>query len=438
MKENQNIPFSPKKIPFFYGYIVLLVGTFGILLSVPGQTVGVSVFTDYLIEAMNLERFDLSLAYMIGTIISALFLTKAGKIYDKFGARKSTFIVSILMGLNLILLSQIDKLNVIMQKHIGYVSDYIVAFILMVIGFFSLRFLGQGCLTLFSRNMIQKWFDKRRGLANAVTSLALSYGFNAAPLFFSILIKHYDWNGSWNIMGIFILLILPIIVITFYRDNPFDCDLKPDGGTVKIKNKKIITTGEDLTLEQAQKTVLFWTYSLGLALNSLFGTALTFHIISIFSESGLSQSEAIGIFIPSAFISIAISFIGSWVADYIELKWHLITMMLGISIASIGLLLLTSSVGIYLVILGQGIAIGIFSILSSVVWPRFFGIKYLGQISGRNMSILVLASAIGPALFGFAKDKMGGYYFAEILCLSTAVIVLILAIFFGSPKITKE
>ena len=46
-----NFPFDPARLPFFYGTVVLVCGTLGVLVSAPGQTVGVSVFTDFLIQS---------------------------------------------------------------------------------------------------------------------------------------------------------------------------------------------------------------------------------------------------------------------------------------------------------------------------------------------------------------------------------------------------
>ncbi|MDJ0519659.1 MAG: hypothetical protein QNJ74_26485 [Trichodesmium sp. MO_231.B1] len=36
-----NYPFSPKNFPFFYGWIILIVCTIGVIMSTPGQTIGV-------------------------------------------------------------------------------------------------------------------------------------------------------------------------------------------------------------------------------------------------------------------------------------------------------------------------------------------------------------------------------------------------------------
>ena len=60
-------PFAVRNVPFFYGWVVMIAGTIGVLCSAPGQTVGVSVFTDHLMAATGLTRVQLSLTYLVGT-----------------------------------------------------------------------------------------------------------------------------------------------------------------------------------------------------------------------------------------------------------------------------------------------------------------------------------------------------------------------------------
>ena len=80
-------PFSPQKSPVFYGWVIWAFSTIGFLCSIPGQTMGMAVFTDTFIEVFGLSRTELSMAYLIGTIGSSIFLTAAGRWYDRFGAR---------------------------------------------------------------------------------------------------------------------------------------------------------------------------------------------------------------------------------------------------------------------------------------------------------------------------------------------------------------
>ena len=109
-----NFPIKPSKFPFFYGWVILFAGTVGILMSAPGQTMGVSVFTDYLIDAIDISRNNLSLAYMIGTVASSFILVWAGKMYDKYGARVVGVVISVCLGF--IYSKLIDILKVLEKK----------------------------------------------------------------------------------------------------------------------------------------------------------------------------------------------------------------------------------------------------------------------------------------------------------------------------------
>ena len=78
-------PFDIRRIPFFYGWVIWLLSTLGFLFSIPGQTMGMAVFTDQFIEVLGLSRTQLSLAYLFGTVGSSLFLTRAGRGEDSQG-----------------------------------------------------------------------------------------------------------------------------------------------------------------------------------------------------------------------------------------------------------------------------------------------------------------------------------------------------------------
>ncbi len=69
-------PFDVRKSPFFYGWVIWVLSTVGFLISVPGQTMGMAVFTDPFMAAFGLSRTELSTAYFFGTLGSSLFLTR--------------------------------------------------------------------------------------------------------------------------------------------------------------------------------------------------------------------------------------------------------------------------------------------------------------------------------------------------------------------------
>ena len=94
-------PFDIRRLPFYYGWVIWLFSTAGIIFSIPGQTMGMAVFTDHLIEALGLSRTQLSMAYLVGTVCSSLFLTTAGRWYDRLGGRVMVALASALLALML-------------------------------------------------------------------------------------------------------------------------------------------------------------------------------------------------------------------------------------------------------------------------------------------------------------------------------------------------
>lgn len=109
-KRFADMPFSPARFPVFYGWPILASGSLGLLMSVPGQTMGLSVFTDSLLEALGLTRSQLSAAYMFGTIGSACLLPWAGRLCDRFGTRSAAVVSSVWLAVVLVILSRSDLL----------------------------------------------------------------------------------------------------------------------------------------------------------------------------------------------------------------------------------------------------------------------------------------------------------------------------------------
>lgn len=69
---------------------------------------------------------------------------------DRHGLRLVTGLVAIGLALALILLSQVRGP------------------IMLGLGFFLIRCLGQGCLSMLSGHVIAMWFERRLGMAHAV------------------------------------------------------------------------------------------------------------------------------------------------------------------------------------------------------------------------------------------------------------------------------
>ena len=421
---------NPARSPVFYGYVILLAGTLGIWASVPGQTIGVSVFTEPVMEALGLSRNQFSNAYMISTICSSLVIGRAGVWFDRYGARYVAFFAALTLALALLLCSWSVYMSTFFKNLLNR-DTWLVPFTLMTLLFFLLRFAGQGVLTMASRNVIMIWFDKNRGKVNSFSSVALSFGFSISPLWLDQLIRDYSWQGAWQILAI-CLLFISVIILQFYKIRPEDHGLLPDGAKAGTDTEARVITElahKQFTLAGAKQTRAFWMYALMLAFNSFFITGITFHIVSIFESQGFPKEEAIAIFLPASVVSVSVSTLFNFLSDYVRLKLYLFLMILGGIMASLGLLFLSSPIGIPLLIAGIGTLGGFFAVLNAIAWPRFFGRAHLGAITGRVMSFLILSSALAPSIFSLSFTGFGSYHFLGYLLLA-----LLLFLGIGSLK----
>lgn len=398
-------PFDPGRVPFYYGWVVLLVGTLGMLASFPGQTAGVSVFTEHLSDATGLSRFQLATAYLIGTTTSGLFLPMGGKWVDLVGSRVVAFGASIGLAVTITSLSFVGP----MSSATGLV--------VMSIGFGFLRFCGQGLLTLSSRTMISQWFDRRRGLVSSGSSAAFAFVFSLTPTLLFALVELSGFRWAWRQVAIGLVFGLGTLILVFFRNTPEESGLLIDGAgpTPVGHTSPPLTSDLAVTRSEAIRDQRFWIVTLPIFSLSVVGTALTFHIVDLGKEVGLDESTIVLIFVPIALISIPITLISGWLADTIPI----IALAVVMAAMQIVMYLTVGELGHpvlrIVAIIAWGSSSGLRAALMAAALPRMFGRTHLGAIAGAQMSALVIGSALGPFFFAWVQAAAGSYQRALVL-----------------------
>lgn len=427
-------PFPAARFPFFYGWVIAVLSTVGFLLSVPGQTMGMAVFADVFIAQFGLSRTELSLAYLFGTIGSALLLPRAGRWYDRHGARNMLVFSSILLAITLVFISSIDGLSLVLVAALHLPLAW-CSFPLILVGYFGVRFAGQGIMTSASRNVLLVWFDRRRGLVSGIRGVFVSLGFSIAPLILALLIEDLGWRGALWSMALIVGVGFALIAFIAIRDHPRVAGLQPDGvGTAVADARAANLSMGDRTAKEAKRDPVFWLYSGALSMHALFGTAVTFHIVAIFAEAGRGREEAFGYFLPQAIVSLSVNLFASALADRSRLKPFLSIMLVMFLVGAFGLTRLETPFGYWSLVIGFGAGGGLWGVLSNLAFIRQYGALHLGEISGLNTAITVFASAVGPVAFSVAHDIYGTFQAAALACAVGLFVLLLAAVWIRQPN----
>ena len=402
---------------FFYGWIIVGIANIGIFSSGPGQSHTFSVFVEPISQDLELSSASIASAYGLATLIAAFLLPYMGKIIDRYGARVSLIIISIILGISCIFF--------------GAASN----FLMLTVGFGFLRFFGQGSLMLGCANLVSQWFDSKRGFAMSLMALGFGMSMAIHPPVSQFLIDQYGWKYAWIILGISTWIIMVPSLFILAWNNPENIGLKPDG--VKKSNLKNdeVEAIEGLNLTEASKENSFYILAAMWFGMAMLVTTLHFYQVTILTNQGITTEFAASLFTVSAFAMVVFMPLVGKFFDNFPTKYVLAT---GLLINSISLISITySSSDAYS--LFYAVSFGINNAFSMTmfgyIWPRYFGRKHLGSIQGTGQMIGVIGASLGPLPVGFAIDYLGSSLITiRYLSVYPIIMAVIIIMFLKSPS----
>lgn len=406
----------PKK---FYGPVMLGVAVLMAAATMPGQTVLVSLFNSSYRASLGLSVTQLSLAYTLGTLLAALPVPWIGRLADRHGLRVVTAWVSLGLALSLVFLS------------------FASGIIMLGLGFFLIRCLGQGSLSMLSGHVIAMWYERRLGMAHSVLSVG---GFAAAsallPRPTAWLIEAFGWRTALVVLAAMVLVLTWGSVLTVFRNRPEDLGQQLDGEphvTHDVLHGGTPPEGDPaFTLQQAMTTRAFWVCTMTLLISGLIGTALIFHMGPMLQTAGLegTPKEAALAIQPWPIAFGSCTLIVGWLVDRVRAAPLLALGNLIVAIATfICMLAARGATSHTIAMMGSGMAlfgVGQAAIVGVAIptIARYFGRTHHGTIRGTVSSIGVAGTGAGPLLAGLAYEWAGGSFTPVLTIFAAAVLPL--------------
>lgn len=390
-------------VPFYYGWLVLAAGTLGLAMTMPGQTVGVSVFLDKIVADLNVSRSAVSLLYMVGTLGGSLSLPFIGRFIDRRGPRLAVVAIAGLFALACVWMGLARGL------------------LMLGVGFLAIRGLGQGSLSLVSTHVINLWFVRRRGFALSLSGLGMAASISLFPLYIELLLTQFGWRIAYVLLGVTIALtILPVGAIVF-RSQPERYGLQPDSAAATPAEMDFAERSVDLA--QARRTTTFWLFALGNFCVAALITGLVFHHYSILAASDVDRTAAAIVFTPFGIVAAAANFVTGLLLDRTSPRFLLCAMLLALAVSLFVAPQVTQTWALLTYGSLLGLVQGMAGVLQSGVYAYYFGRSHLGTISGFASTIAVAGTSFGPILFALGFERSGSY--APILALSASLPLLL-------------
>ncbi len=378
----------------FYGWWVVLTAALGLCLgSAPIMTFSFSVFLKPLILDFHSGRGAVSFAYTLFSLTTGLSILLAGRMVDRFGARKVIAVCAVMFAV--ILLS-----NGIISAKISELYVFYVA-----LGLFAP---GMGPLPY--SEVVSHWFDKHRGLALGLMMFGLGTGAMIMPSVAQRLIAIFGWRVAYVTYGLAVLLISVPVVGVFLRERPEKMGLLPDGAAHVPTAKPEEGVRPGLSWSEARHGRTFWIMVCAFCLSGASVQGCVVHMSAMLTDRGSTAQTAA---LASSALGAAL-LIGRVGAGYLlDRLFAPLVAAFFFGIAAVGIALLGIStaplvafVAAFLIGLGLGAEVDLIAYMTS----RYFGLRSFGEIYSYASAAFVLAGALGAYLLGVGFDARGSYF----------------------------
>ena len=382
-----------------------VAGTFLVLTMGFGSAYSFGTFFTPLQDQFGASRAAVSAAFSLAilTLFSVGPLT--GTLADRLGPRALVAGGTVLVGCGLVVAS--------LAQSLWHVQ---AAFAVCIGG-------GVGMAYVPAVGAVQKWFDRRRGLASGIAVSGIGVGTLIVPPIAALLIAQLDWRPAFLAVGVVVVLAggTAGLLVT-----------NPSNRATNHTTSPIVAHG--VSLSAAVRSRPFFLLLLGFLLASLGQFTPIAHLVPYAEDRGISPQIAATLLSLLGVGSAVGRFAIGAGADRIG-RWR----GLGLSFGGVGVSCLLWLVSDGMVGLGAfAVLVGLFwggsVALAPSVMADYFGTKAVSGIIGVLYFGVGLGALVGPVMAGFVFDIWESYVVAIIYSIVGPVLAGVTVLSAESPE----
>lgn len=379
-----------------FGLAPLLVYTFGI-------------FAKPLAQEFHTNRGSIALAVSLLDVVITFTAPGAGRLVDRYGARRVTIISFLGMAVALVGLS------------------FVRPPLFLLYALYALAgLLGIATSPVTFSRVVANWFDKKRGLALGFASTGIGLGAFIMPSLTQFLIDESGWRGAYLGLAVTSLVIGLPVVWLFLKGSPEEVGLLPDGVNAPEIPVLHPSPAAGMRVGEAMRTLTFWQLCGIFFCVAACGNGTIAHIAPLLTDRGISGRSAA----LAASLFGAASILGRVINGYLVDRFfapRVAAVLFGGAAAGVALLWSgLSGASVFLAAALVGLAIGAESDVMPFLVSRYFGMRSMAELYGCIFGSYTLGNATGRYLFGTGFDTTGSYR-TPLACAFALLVLAVIA-----------
>jgi sugar phosphate permease len=413
----------------FYGWIVVAVATFALVVSNGLAINGIPIFYKFvqsdLVASGAVPAAGIQTVFGIGPALTFFLAGLAAPVgaylLAKLQPRRMMIAGCFILGAGLLVYSRANSAAMVYAAH-------------TLLGI-SLGFVGVLTCVVLTAN----WFSKYRGRAMGLLLTGTSIGGVVIPQIATPLISEFGWRTAMAAVSLIVFLGLLPAVVFLVKDRPADVGQQVDGllpGSTDPDAEAAEKHG--LTLSAALRTPVFWIFSLT--------AALVFYAIFVVSQQlnlylqgpriGFSARAAANVQSLLFLLSIGGKFLYGFAADVLPARRVMLLSAVTMFLSTI-VFLYFNEVTVYVFVILFGLNYGGTFVLLQLLVADYFGLREYGKILGAVTVIETIGGSAGTIITGRVADAYGGDYataFLGLIVVTAAAMVLVIVLNFSNSR----
>ncbi len=362
----------------------LAFGLLAALFSSFGQTYFIGLFSAEIRAVFTLSHGEFGLTYSLASLAAGVFLIWLGRFIDRLDLR--LWVALLGAGAALACLTM------------GLAPSVVI----LAVALFMLRLACQSLLTHTYMTSMARYFDSGRGKAISIAMLGHPLGEAVFPLITVALLAALGWRGTWLVYAAIAgALILPLLLwlLRGHGERHQDYLARLDDPSSSSGE-----TGRQWTQGEVLRDVRFYLIQIAMLAPPFIFTGLLIHQAHLAQAKGWSLAWLATCFTAYAAASIAGSLVMGPLIDRIGAMRIAPHALLPIVASMLVLVFFSHPAAAMVFMAALGLCMGIVFTAFTAIWAELYGVRHLGAIRSVVMAVMVLASALAPAVMGWLFD----------------------------------